>query len=153
MDEAYQSIEWRAIFIVAAMMPLGTAMQVTGTTNLLGTLVVQGLGNYGIPVVFLGLMTLTLLITQFIPSPAVAVIMTPIALNTAQNLGIAPQAFVLGIAYVLASSFISPVAHPSTLLVMSPGGYRFSDYIKHGLPIALIVIVVSAVLLPIIFPY
>ena len=153
MDEAYQSVEWRPIFIIAAMLPLGTAMQQTGTTDLLGNFVVQGLGPYGESGIFLGLMAFTLFITQFIPSAAVAVIMTPIALNTAHNLGIAPQAYVLGIAYVLAACFISPVAHPANLLVMSPGGYRFSDYVKHGLPFALIVIAVSALLLPVLFPY
>lgn len=153
MNEAYQSIEWQPIFIIAAMLPLGTAMQQTGTTDLLGNFFVQGLGPYGESGIFLGLMAFTLLITQFIPSAAVAVIMTPIALNTAHNLGITPQAYVLGIAYMLAACFISPVAHPANLLVMSPGGYRFSDYVKHGLPFALIVIAVSALLLPVLFPY
>ena len=153
MDEAYQSIEWRPIFIIAAMLPLGTAMQQTGTTDLLGNFVVQGLGSYGEAGIFIGLMLFTLLITQFIPSVAVAVIMTPIALNTAHTLGIQPQAYVMGIAYALAACFISPVAHPANLLVMSPGGYRFSDYAKHGLPFALIVIAVSALLLPVFFPY
>ena len=143
MDEAYQSIDLSTIFIIAAMLPLGTAMQQTGTSGLLGNLIFQTLGQYGVSAVLIGMMLFTLLITQFMPSPAVAVIMTPIALNTAQSLGINPQAYVLGIAYVLAASFVSPVAHPANLLVMSPGGYRFSDYIKHGLPIALIVIVVS----------
>jgi di/tricarboxylate transporter len=98
-------------------------------------------------------MLFTLLITQFIPSAAVAVIMTPIALNAAQSLGIYPQAYVLGIAYMLAACFLSPVAHPAMLLVMSPGGYRFSDYVKHGLPVVLIVMTVSALLLPVLFPY
>jgi di/tricarboxylate transporter len=153
MDEAYQSIDLSTIFIIAAMLPLGTAMQQTGTSGLLGNLIFQTLGQYGVSAVLIGMMLFTLLITQFMPSPAVAVIMTPIALNTAQSLGINPQAYVLGIAYVLAASFVSPVAHPANLLVMSPGGYRFSDYIKHGLPIALIVIVVSVLLLPLIFPY
>jgi di/tricarboxylate transporter len=153
MDEAYQSIEWRPIFIIAAMLPLGTAMQQTGTTDLIGNFVVQSLGPYGESGIFLGLMLFTLLITQIIPSAAVAVIMTPIALNTAQNLSIAPQAYVMGIAYVLAACFTSPVAHPANLLVMSPGGYRFMDYVKHGLPFALIVLAVSAFLLPVIFPY
>jgi len=153
MEEAYQSVEWRAIFIIACMLPLGTAMQQTGTTDMLGIFIVRTLAPFGISGIFLGLLLFTLLITQFIPSPAVAVIMTPIALHTAQSLGIHPQAYVLGIAYVLAASFISPVAHPAALLVMSPGGYRFSDYIRHGLPIALIVVAVSAGLLPLIFPY
>jgi di/tricarboxylate transporter len=153
MDEAYQSIELNAVFIIAAMLPLGTALQQTGTTELLAGLIIKGLGQYGISTVFIGLMLFTLFITQFMPSPAVAVIMTPIAINTAHSLGINPQAYVLGIAYVLAASFVSPVAHPANLLVMSPGGYRFSDYVKHGLPIAMIVVAVSVLLLPLLFPY
>jgi len=153
MDEVYQSIQWRTIFIIAGMLPLGTAMQQTGTTDLLAGLVVQTLGQHGLPAVFLGLLLFTLIVAQFMPTAAVAVIMTPIALNTTHSLGITPQAFVLGIAYVLAAPFISPFAHPANLLIMSPGGYRFSDYIKHGLPVSLIVIAVSILLLPIFFPY
>jgi di/tricarboxylate transporter len=98
-------------------------------------------------------MFLAMLTTQFMPSPAVAVIMSPIALTAAQNLGIAPQAYLLGIAYALAACFLSPVAHPANLLVMSPGGYRFSDYLKHGLPLSIIVLVVSFFFLPVLFPY
>lgn len=153
MDEAYQGIDWRAIFVIAAMLPLGIAMQQTGAAALLGGLVVNALGSYGASVILAGLMVLTVLVTQFMPSAAVAVIMTPVALNAAQALEISPQAFVLGIAYALAASFLSPVAHPANILVMSPGGYRFSDYVRHGLPIILIVIVVSVLLLPILFPY
>lgn len=153
MDEAYQGIDWRAIFVIAAMLPLGIAMQQTGAAALLGGLVVDTLGGYGTSVILAGLMVLTVLVTQFMPSAAVAVIMTPVALNAAQGMEIAPQAFVLGIAYALAASFLSPVAHPANILVMSPGGYRFSDYVRHGLPIILIVIVVSVLLLPILFPY
>jgi di/tricarboxylate transporter len=153
MDEAYQGIDWRSIFVIAAMLPMGIAMQETGAAALLGSLVVQALGIYGTSVVLAGLMLLAMLTTQFMPSAAVAVIMSPIALTAAQNLGIAPQAYVMGIAYALAASFLSPVAHPANLLVMSPGGYRFSDYIKHGIPISLLVLVISIALLPMLFPY
>ncbi|MBN1889269.1 MAG: SLC13 family permease [Thermoflexales bacterium] len=153
MDEAYQGIDWRSIFVIAAMLPLGIAMQQTGAAALLGGLVSKSLGAYGSSVVLAGLMVLTTLVTQFMPSAAVAVIMTPIALTAAQDLGIAPQAYVMGIAYAMAASFLSPVAHPANLLVMSPGGYRFSDYIRHGLPVTLIVVAVSVLLLPLLFPY
>jgi di/tricarboxylate transporter len=87
------------------------------------------------------------------PAPVLAVIMAPIAMNTAFDLGISPHAFLLGVSYALASSFISPLAHPVNSMVMTPGSYRFSDYIKHGLPISLIVIMVSVLFLPVIFPY
>lgn len=152
MDEAYQGIDWRTIFVIAAMLPLGIAMQQTGAAALLGGLVIDTLGGYGASTVLAGLMVLTVLVTQFIPGAAAAVIMTPVALNAAQGMEIAPQAFVLGIAYALAASFLSPVAHIN-LMVMSPGGYRSSDYIRHGLPIVLIVIAVSVLLLPVLFPY
>ncbi len=152
MEEAYQGIDWRSIFVIAAMLPLGIAMQQTGAAALLGGMVVQFLGAYGSSVVLAGLMVLTIVMTQFMPSTAVAVIMTPIALTTAQSMGGAPQAYVLSIAYALAASFLSPVAHPANILVMSPGGYRFSDYILHGLPVTVIVVVVSVMLLPLLFP-
>jgi di/tricarboxylate transporter len=153
MEEAYQGIDWRAIFLIAAMLPLGIAMQESGAAALLGDLVVATLGVYGPSAILGGLMILSMVATQFMPSPVVAVIMSPIALTAAVNLGAAPNAFMLGIAYALAASFLSPVAHPANVLVMSPGGYRFSDYLKHGLPISLIVLAVSILLLPLLFPY
>ena len=153
MDEAYQGIDWKSIFLIAAMLPLGIAMQQSGAADLLGHWIVQILGNYGPSAILLGFMVLSMLATQAMPSPVVAVIISPVALNTAFTLGISPYPFMLGIAYALAAAFISPVAVPANVLVMSPGGYRYSDYIRHGLPISLTVLVVSILLLPILFPY
>jgi di/tricarboxylate transporter len=82
-----------------------------------------------------------------------AVIMTPIGLATASSLGVSPYPFVMGIAYMVAACFMTPVSHPANLLVMSPGGYRFTDYLKNGIPIALLTLVVSLLLLPLIFPF
>jgi len=79
--------------------------------------------------------------------------MSPIALSTAVNMGVSPYPFMMGIAYALAAAFLSPVAHPANVLVMSPGGYRFSDYFKQGLPIVIIVLLISVPLLPILFPF
>jgi len=110
-------------------------------------------GVYGPTAILAGLMVLSMAATQVMPSPVVAVIMSPIALSTAANLGISPYPFMMGIAYALAAAFLSPVAHPANVLVMSPGGYRFSDYFKQGLPISIIVLVFSIILLPVLFPY
>lgn len=153
MDEAYQGIDWRSIFLIAAMLPLGIAMQETGAAALLGGMMIDLAGAYGASAILAGLMLLCMAATQVMPSPVVAVILSPIALNAAMDLGISPHAFLLGVAYALAASFISPVAIPVNTLVMSPGGYRYTDYIKAGLPISLIVLVVSVVLLPLLFPY
>jgi len=90
---------------------------------------------------------------MFLPSTVLAAIIAPIALNTALELGVSPSTFMVGTAYALISSFISPLAHPVNMMVMTPGSYRFSDYIKQGLPIILIVLLVSVFVLPLIFPY
>lgn len=153
MDEAYQGIDWKSIFLIAAMLPLGLAMQQTGAAELLGQWVIQLLGEYGPSAILLGFMVLAMLGTQAMPSPVVAVILSPVALTTALDMGISPYPFMLGIAYALAAAFISPVAVPANVLVMSPGGYRYSDYIRHGLPISLTVLAVSLLLLPILYPY
>jgi di/tricarboxylate transporter len=153
MDEAYRAIEWKAVFLIAAMLPMGFAMQQTGAAELLAGGVVSASGPYGPTAVMAGLMALTLIINQFIPSAVNAVVMTPIALATAFSLEVSPYPFIMAIAYAVASSFMTPVSHPANVLVMSPGGYRFSDYMKNGLPISLIVLVVSILLLPVVFPF
>jgi di/tricarboxylate transporter len=153
MEEAYRAVEWKAVFLIAAMLPLGFAMQRTGAAALLGDAVVRATGPLGPTAVLAGLMALTLALNQFIPSAANAVVMTPLALATAAGLGASPYPFVMGVAYAVAASFMTPVSHPTLVLVMSPGNYRFGDYLKNGLPLVLIVLVVSVALLPLAFPF
>ncbi len=153
MEEAYQGIDWKSVFLIAAMLPMGVAMQQTGAAVLLADLVIDAVGGYGPTAILAGLMILSMVATQVMPSPVVAVIMSPIALSTSVNLGVSPYPFMMGIAYALAAAFLSPVAHPANVLVMSPGGYRFTDYIKQGLPLSLIVLAISVPLLPVLFPY
>ena len=153
IEEAYRSIEWKAVFLIAAMLPMGLAMQSTGAAALIADTVIAAVGSYGPTAILAGIMTLTLVINQFIPSAVNAVVMTPIAIATAMGLGISPYPFVMGIAYAVAASFMTPVSHPVNILVMSPGGYKFSDFIKNGLPFSIIVLIVSILLLPIVFPY
>lgn len=153
MDEAYRAIEWHAIFLIAAMLPLGLAMQQTGAAEFLAFHVISAVGPYGPTAILAGLMLLTLVVNQFIPSAVNAVVMSPIALATAASLGVSPYPFIMGIAYAVASSFMTPVSHPANILVMSPGGYRFTDYIINGLPISIIVLVISVLLLPVVFPF
>jgi di/tricarboxylate transporter len=153
MDKAYESIDWRSIFLIAAMMPLGIAIQETGAAALVSQFVVNIAGRFGPTAIMAGLMALVIAGTLVMPAPVLAVIMAPVALNTALDLGISPYAFMLGVSYALASSFISPLSHPVNTMVMTPGSYRFTDYVKLGLPILLIVILVSVFMLPLIFPY
>ncbi len=153
IEEAYRAIEWKAVFLIAAMLPLGMAMQKTGAAMLIAESVIEFVGPLGPTAILAGLMTMALVINQFIPSAVNAVVMAPIAIAAAAGLGLSPYPFVMGIAYAVAASFMTPVSHPANVLIMSPGGYRFSDYVKNGLPFSLIVLIVSVFLLPVVFPY
>ena len=90
--------------------------------------------------------------TSIIPTAALVVLMVPIALETAAGLNISPYALMMGIAMAASSSFTSPISHPANVLVMGPGGYRFIDYVKVGLPLTIIVLVVLMIVLPIFWP-
>ncbi len=153
MEEAYDSIDWKSIFLIAAMLPLGVAIQETGAAAMISSALVDSIGRFGPTAVLGGMMILILAGKMIMPGPVLAVVMSPIALNAAFDMGVSPYPFLMGVAYALASSFMSPLAHPVNSMVMTPGGYKFGDYARHGLPIALIVVVLSLVLLPMIFPY
>lgn len=153
MDEAYRAIEWKAVFLIAGMIPLGIAMQKTGAASFVATWMVGMLGVYGPTAVMAGLYVLTSLTSQVMPNPAAAVLLAPIALNTANDLGISPYTLMMTVAVAASAAFLSPVSHPANLLVMGPGGYRFSDYIKVGLPLTLVVLVVVVLVMPIFWPF
>ncbi len=152
MEEAYRYIEWKAVFLIAGMLPLGTALDKSGAARLLAEGVVGVLGPFGPYAVLFGLLVITFLGTSIIPTAALVVLMVPIALKTSASLGISPYALMMGIALAASSSFTSPISHPANVLVMGPGGYRFIDYIKVGVPLTLLILVVLMVVLPIFWP-
>ncbi len=152
MEEAYRAIEWRSVFLIAGMLPLGVAMQTTGAANLLAEGIIESLGRIGPWGVIGGLYLITAISALAIPPPALVVIMSPIALQTAEQFDLSPHSLMMAIAISAAACFMSPVSHPANLLMMGPGGYRFADYIKLGLPLTLVVMLVVMLLLPIFWP-
>ena len=152
MEEAYRHIEWKAVFLIAGMLPLGTALANTGAASLLAEGVVGMIGPYGPHAVLLGILMITFAATSIIPTAALVVLMVPIALKISAGLGMSPHALLMGIAMAASSSFTSPISHPANVLVMGPGGYRFIDFIKIGLPLTLVVLVVLMLVLPIFWP-
>jgi di/tricarboxylate transporter len=152
MEEAYRSIEWKAVFLIAGMLPLGIAMQQTGAARLLADAGVSTVGGLGPLAVIAGLFVLTTLATQVMPNAAVAVLLAPIALNTANDLGMSPYALMMTVAVAASASFLSPVSHPANVLIMGPGGYRFTDYIRVGLPLTVVVLVITLLVLPLFWP-
>jgi di/tricarboxylate transporter len=152
MNEAYRNIEWRAVFLIAGMLPLGLALQQTGAAELVAGLIVDWTGGLGPLVVVAGFYVLTALAAQVMPTAAVAILMAPLAITSAIDLGISPYALMMTVALSASASFMSPVAHPANVLIMGPGGYRFIDYIKVGLPLTLVCLVVVLVVLPLVWP-
>jgi di/tricarboxylate transporter len=152
MEQAYRAIDWRAVFLIAGMLPLGVAMQETGAATLVAAQVMELLGGMGPWTVIAGLYALTALGTMIIPTAALVVLMSPIVLSASAEMGIEPQTAMMAVAIAASASFTSPISHPANILVMGPGGYRFVDYIKIGVPLTLIIFVTVMFLLPLFWP-
>jgi len=152
MEQAYRSIDWRAIFLIAGMLPLGTAMQESGAATYLANQVMTMLGDAGPWPVIMGLYILTAMATMIIPTAALVVLMSPIVLSAMSDMGVQPETAMMAVAMAASASFTSPISHPANILVMGPGGYRFVDYLKVGVPLTIVVFVTVMFLLPILWP-
>lgn len=152
MDEAYQSIDWRSVFLIAGMLPLGLAMENTGTARFLAERIVSLLGSAGPLAVLAGIYILASLITEPMSNAAATVLIVPIGIDVALGLGADPRPFVLAIVIGASTSFLTPVGHQSNILVMEPGGYRFTDYTKVGAPLNLVLLIAILIFLPLIWP-
>jgi di/tricarboxylate transporter len=152
MEEAYHAIEWKVVFLIASMLPLGAAIENTGVAQMAATGLIGLVGHFGTRWVVAALFTATVLATQIVPTAALVVLMAPVALSAAATLEISPHLLMMTVAISASSSFASPLSHPAHLLVMGPGGYRFADYVKVGVPLTIAVLFVSVWLLPILWP-
>jgi di/tricarboxylate transporter len=152
MEQAYRSIDWRAIFLIAGMLPLGTAMQESGAATYIASQVMAFLGDAGPWPVIMSLYILTAIATMIIPTAALVVLMSPIVLSAMSDMGLAPETAMMAVAIAASASFTSPISHPSNLLIMGPGGYRFVDYLKVGIPLTIIVFIAVMILLPVFWP-
>jgi di/tricarboxylate transporter len=152
METAYRVIEWKAVFLIAGMLPLGVAMERTGAARFLAEGMVGLVGGLGPLAVIASLFILTAMASQVMPNAAVAVLLAPVALNTANDLAISPYALMMTVAVAASASFLSPVAHPSNVLILGPGGYRFTDYVRVGLPLTIVVMIVVLLVLPVFWP-
>jgi di/tricarboxylate transporter len=152
MDQAYRAVEWKSVFLVAGMLPLGTALAKTGAAALLGNTLTGALGQDGNLILLAGLVGLTIIFTQVMNGAAVAAIMAPIGIQIAQTVGADPRALAMGVALATSVAFITPLGHPVNVLVMGPGGYKFTDYARVGLLLTIVIFSVILVFLPIFWP-
>ncbi|HSW39711.1 MAG TPA: SLC13 family permease, partial [Acidobacteriota bacterium] len=152
MEEAYRAIEWKVIFLIAGMLPLGMAIEKSGLAHMAAGALVSAAGDLGPRFIVAAMFGVTVLCVQVVNPSAVAVMMTPVALSVAAAMGISPHLLVMTVAISASASFASPLSHPAHMLVMGPGGYRFMDYFKVGAPLTIIVMIVAVFLLPILWP-
>jgi di/tricarboxylate transporter len=152
MDEAYDAIEWKSVFLIAGMLPMGIAMQNSGTALFLAEKIIELVGNWGPEAVMMGIFLMTALTTEVMSNAAATVLVTPIAIDAARNLGANPQTFVMAVVIAAATSFLMPIGHQANVLVFGPGGYKFGDYTRVGVWLNIIIFIVVLIFLPIIWP-
>ncbi|MFO1036230.1 MAG: SLC13 family permease [Geminicoccaceae bacterium] len=153
VEQAYRAINWTTIILIGAMMPLSTAMYQSGAAAMLGEKLVETVGDMGPYALLAGLFVLTGILGQLISNTATALIIIPISVAAAAKLGISPQPVLMCVAVAAAASFLTPVATPVNLMVMGPGGYRFGDYWKLGLPLMIWFFVVATFVVPLIWHF
>ena len=152
VDDAYRAIEWKAVFLMAGMLPLGLALQETGAAAYLAEQVIGLVGGLGPQGLLAGVFLFSLVASQMMSSVAAAALIAPIAISTAQTAGADPRAFLAAVAVSGSFAFITPISHQANVLVMGPGGYRFTDYARVGIPMAALLSLVSVFLLPLFWP-
>ena len=153
VEAAYKTINWESIVLIAAMMPMSTALEKTGASALVSQGLVDSLGAMGPTALLAGIYFTTSLMTMFISNTATAVLMAPIALVAAQQVGVSPYSFLFAVTLGASMCFASPFSTPPNALVMKAGGYTFMDYVKVGLPLQIIIGAVMTFVLPLLFPY
>ena len=153
VEAAYKTINWESIVLIAAMMPMSMALEKTGASEYISNSLVSGLGVYGPFALMAGIYFTTSLMTMFISNTATAVLLAPIAMNSAMQIGADPTPFLFAVAVGASMCFASPFSTPPNALVMPAGQYTFMDYIKVGLPLQIIMGIVMVFVLPLLFPF
>ena len=153
MEAAYKTINWQTIVLFAAMLPMSTALEKTGVSEMISSGIVSGLGVSG-PYLLMGVIyAITSLMTIFISNTVTAVLMAPIALQCAVGIGVSPVPFMFAVTVAASMCFASPFSTPPNALVMSAGQYSFMDYVKVGLPLQILMGIVMVFVLPLLFPF
>ncbi len=152
VDEIYSEMDWLVVFVMAGLIPLGLAMESSGAAAWIATGVVgatSGLGETGMIAAFY---LLTALLTEVVTNTATAVMLTPVAILVAQSAGLDPYALLVTVMFGASASFVTPFGYKTNVMIYSPGGYRFMDFVKVGGPLNLILAIVAAIVIPIFFP-
>jgi len=153
MKHAYRSIDWQSLVLIAGMLPMGTALEKTGGISLLVDSLLAGIGHMGPYALMAAIFLITAIFSQFISNTATTVLVAPIGIGLALELGVSPQPMVMAVALGASAAFATPVASPVNTLVLGPGGYRFGDFAKVGLPLLFITLALTLLVVPFFFPF
>ena len=153
MQDAYRCMHWSAVFLIAGMLPIADALQKTGGVDLIVGWLMQQFGGFG-PMVMMGALFLaTAVLGGLLSSSPTAVLMAPVAISIATAMGVEPYAFVMAVAIAASSAYISPISSPVGTLVMEPGGYRYMDFVKAGVPLLILTWIVAMTVIPLLFKF
>jgi di/tricarboxylate transporter len=152
MKQAYNSVDWKSILLIAGMLPMSTALQQVGLVQIGSEWVASTLGGWGTVTIMAALFLITSLFTQVISNTATTVLIAPVALSLSLRLGYPPQAFLMLVALAASTAFASPVASPVNTLVMAAGSYRFRDFAKAGFPLIILSMILTILILPLLWP-
>jgi di/tricarboxylate transporter len=143
IKEIYSSVEWPVIVLLGSMIPIGAAFEASGGTALIAQQIIDFASGYGPLVVLALLMIVTMTLSDLLNNAATAIIAAPIGIDIASRLGVSPDPFLMAVAVAASCAFLTPIGHQNNALVMGPGGYRFGDYWRMGLPLEILIVAVS----------
>lgn len=146
-------VEWRAIFLVAAVLPVGIAMERTGAALLLANIVTDVAGPLGPYAILAALVLLSSVLSQGLDGAPAVVLLTPVALRAASDLGLSPYPIMMGVSLAASAAFMTPFSHKANLLVMGAGGYRAKDYVRVGTPLTVVILILLVLIVPFFFPF
>jgi len=152
-DEAYRAIDWRVILLLAGVLPLGIALQKSGGAALAAEFLIDSLGSFGPLAALAAVYLMTSIATEFMSNNASAVLGVPIALPTAESMGIDPKPLLVAVAFAASTSFATPISYQTNTMVFTAGAYRFSDFMRLGLPLNLVFCAAAIVMIPRFFPF
>ena len=152
MDQAYRAVDWRSLFLVAGMLPVGVALTKTGASALFANGILAILHGYGPLVLMAGFVLLTVALTQIINGAAAVAVIAPIAIEASRQVGMDPRAVALAVALAASMAFMSPLGHSVNVLVMGAGGYTFKDYARVGIPLTILLVILLIAGLPLVMP-
>jgi di/tricarboxylate transporter len=153
INKAYKGISWMSVVMIAAMIPMGIALQKTGTAQFIANGIISFLGDASPIYLIIGIFLLTTTFSQFINNSATAVLMAPIVVLAANALQIRPEPLMITVAISASTAFLTPIGTTTNAMVLVAGGYKFSDYFKVGFPLLLLFLATTALLVPLIWPF